>query len=371
LLAETGDLPVLRFALLFHDTGKAGATGRHVERSLQLAEAAMERTQMPAAERRSVRLLIDAHLDLSAAMTSRDLDDPAVVRSLADRAGTLEDLQRLTLLTYADISAVNPGAMTPWRLDQLWRVYLALHHELTRELASDRIVSPPRDAGEFAEGFPVRYLRTHTPEQMRLHEELERRSRDRGVAIDLTHEGGYWRLTLAAKDRPALLASVAGALAAFGMNILKAEGFANLRGTVLDVFVFADPHHTLELNPSEVDRLRLMLERVTLGRTDVRALLEGRAMPARSKRLRIRPTVTFDQSASDSATLVEIVAEDRPGLLYTLASAISERGANIELVLIDTEGHKALDVFYVTRNGRKLTPEDEAGLRNAFVKGGL
>jgi [protein-PII] uridylyltransferase len=330
----------------------------------------MERIQMPAGDRRSVRLLIGAHLDLSAAMTSRDLDDPAVARALAGRAGTLEDLQRLTLMTYADISAVNPGAMTAWRRDQLWRVYLALHHELTRELAGDRITAPPPEAGDFVEGFPVRYLRTHTPEQIRRHEQLERSSRERGVAADLSHEGGYWRLTLVTRDRPALLASVAGALAAFGMNILKAEGFANRRGAVLDVFVFSDPHQTLVLNPTEVDRLRLTLERVTLGRTDVRALLEGRPKPAR-KRQRIRPAVTFDQSVSDSATLVEVVAEDRPGLLYALASAISAAGANIELVLVDTEGHKAIDVFYVTRQGGKLTPDDEATLRQAFAEAGL
>ena len=57
---------------------------------------------------------------------------------------------------------------------------------------------------------------------------------------------------------------------------------------------------------------------------------------------------------SDAATLVEIVAEDRPGLLYDLARAISESGCNIEVVLIDTEAHKALDVFYVTYQGKKL-----------------
>ena len=66
--------------------------------------------------------------------------------------------------------------------------------------------------------------------------------------------------------------------------------------------------------------------------------------------------MAFDSEASQSATLIEIVAEDRPGLLYDLASAISSHGGNIEVVLIDTQAHKAIDVFYVTAAGRKLDP---------------
>ncbi len=363
LLAETEDLPLVKFALLFHDLGKGHADGRHVDRSAALAAAAMERIQMPVAERRVVRRLIDQHLELSTALSRRDLDDPATARALAARAGTLEDLKRLTLVTYADISAVNPAAMTPWRLEQLWRVYLITHNELTRELASERIERPSAEAGEFAEGFPVRYLRTQPPEAVRAHAALAARSRERGVAVDLAAENGVYRLTFVARDSPFLFASAAGAIASFGLNILKAEGFANRRGEVLDTFVFSDPHRTLELNPTEADRLRLTVERAVLGRVDVQTLLQNRPLPPPpSKRHRIRPSVTI--SDSEAATLVEIVAEDRPGLLYSLASAISKAGAHIELVLVDTEAHKAIDVFYLS----KLTPDQKVALDGALLK---
>ena len=62
----------------------------------------------------------------------------------------------------------------------------------------------------------------------------------------------------------------------------------------------------------------------------------------------------FNNDASETATLIEIVAEDRPGLLYDLARTISEQGCNIEVVLIDTEAHKALDVFYVSKIGGEV-----------------
>jgi [protein-PII] uridylyltransferase len=142
------------------------------------------------------------------------------------------------------------------------------------------------------------------------------------------------------------------------MNILRAEAFSNRRGLALDTFLFADPNRTLDLNPSEVDRLRTMAERVVTGKKDVRELLKNRPKPRPpSRKARIPATVSFDADASHAATLIEIIAEDRPGLLYDLASAISSSGANIEVVLVDTEAHKAIDVFYVTAGGKKLEPE--------------
>lgn len=362
LLSEVDDPALLSFALLLHDLGKAKVDARHVAESVRLAELAMEHLEVPRDQRRDVRLLIDRHLDFSTIMTSRDLNDPSTARFLADRAGTLELAKKLTLLTFADISAVNPTALSPWRMEQLWRVYIVAYNELTSELEKDRLTQAPDRAG-FLEGFPVRYLRTNSEADIAAHLELERRSRERGVAVDIRKENGFYRLTLVTRDRPFLLASMAGALSSFGMNILKAEGFANRHGAILDTFVFADPHRTLELNPTEEDRLRIMLERVALGRLDVRTILQNRPKPSPpSRRAGIRPAISFDNDASDAATLIQVVAEDRPGLLYDLTSAISLAGANIDLVLIDTEGHKAVDVFYVTTAGRKLADNEQSVL---------
>jgi [protein-PII] uridylyltransferase len=162
---------------------------------------------------------------------------------------------------------------------------------------------------------------------------------------------------------------VAGTLSSFGMNILKAEAFANQQGTILDTFVFADPQRTLELNPPELDRLQLTLERVLLGRLEVRDLLKYRPRPSiPGKRAMIEPRVTFNNEASDGATLVEVVAEDRPGLLYDMASALSNSGCSIEVVLVSTEAHRAMDVFYISHAGRKLNDSMMPPLRSALER---
>jgi len=149
------------------------------------------------------------------------------------------------------------------------------------------------------------------------------------------------------------------------MDILKAEAFSNAQGMVLDTFVFSDPKRTLELNPTENDRLRQTLEDIALGQFDseqIVKLVTGSATAGRQKKRTVEPSVHFDADACDTATLVEIITEDRPGLLYDLSSAISDAGCNIDVVLIDTEGRKAIDVFYVATNGGKLSSNVVSGL---------
>jgi [protein-PII] uridylyltransferase len=370
LLAEVRQPAVLMLAVLFHDSGKGSRGEGHVDASVRLARGAMARIGVPDADRETALFLIRTHLDLSAVLQSRDVYDPQTIRDVAREMETVERLKALTLLTWADISAVNPGAMTPWRAQQLWQLYLMVYNELTRELETDRIESVPAgppEQIEFLRGFPMRYLRTHSEAEIHEHMALEEKSGKRGVAVEIRALESAWQMTLVAADRPGLFASVAGTLAAFGMNILKAEAFSNRRGLVLDTFAFADPLRTLDLNPTEVDRLRSTAERVIAGKIDVKELLRSRPKPTLpSRKARIPATVSFNSEASNSATLVEIVAEDRPGLLYDLASAISSNGCNIEVVLIDTEAHKAIDVFYVTAEGRKLPPEKQRILGEAL-----
>ena len=354
VFGEIDDRPVLLFTLLLHDAGKCAVQADHAGESLRLAADAMARIGMPAEQQQVVRFLVERHLELSGIMNTRDLGEPSTARLIAERAETVELLKYLAVLTYADICAVNPSAMTPWRLSQLWQTYLLGYRELTRELDTDRIIVPAEGA-EFLNGFPRRYTLTHTPEEIKDHLAMAARSRSAGVAVDLCRRDGVYRLTVVTRDRFRLFASIAGALSSFGMNILKAEAFANRNSDILDTFVFEDPGRTLELNPPEVERLIRTIERVSLGREDVRHLLRGR--PRRSPpghSAGIRPVVRFDQEASAGATLAEIVAEDRPGLLYDLARTFSDAGLSIDVVLIDTEAHKAIDVFYVTREGAKL-----------------
>lgn len=379
LTLEVDDLAMLRLAVLLHDIGKGTLPGDHVRGSLEAATAVFTAFSVPASMQERVRFLIEHHLELSSVMNSRDLDDPATARFLSSRIATPEDLRNLALLTYADISAVNPTAMTPWRVEQLWRVYSIAQEQLTRELAENRIASGAAIPGdlsapglaEFLSGFPMRYLRTNSPEQIAHHYDLEKRRRREGVAVEITREPGAYVLTVVAGDQPGLFASICGALASYGMNILKAEAASNCAGCILDLLRFADPMRTLEMNPDETSRLQWTIECVVRGAIQVPDLLRSRRpAPRIASGTRVQPSVRFNNDASDTATLIEFVGEDRPGLLFDLASAVTAAECNIELVLVDTEAQRALDVFYVTRNGVKLDDRTGSQLRAALERAG-
>lgn len=367
LLSEIDDATLLQFALLFHEMGRGDADS--VGLAVKRAREAMARIQMPDDAQSTVEFLIRHQSELSEAVSGRDMDDPASARLLADRVGTIERLKMLAVMTYARIVGIGEEAKVQWRLEQLWHACSVAQHELMRELETDRIQKVPENFpgnAEFVKGFPLRYLRAHSATEITSHLQLFELSRPTGVAIRLDPMEGAYRLTVVARDKPFLFASFAGAISSFGLDILKAEAFSNASGILLDTFVFGDPKRMLQQNPSEADRLSDLIQRIALGKTDAHRLMRGQTQPELKKRT-LPSHVQFDSEACPAATLVEIETEDRPGLLYSLATVFSSNACNIDIVLVDTKGHRAIDVFYVAHDGRKLSPEMQARLKERLL----
>ena len=370
LAVEAPDFDLLAIALLFHDSGKGTPDEGHVTVSVRIAKPALERVGVSERAWGIVEFLIAAHLELSAAMSGRDLSDPAVVCALAEKVGTVEKLRLLTLLTWADISAVNPTAMTPWRRQLLWKLYMLLNAELTREL-STRMANPETEGSAemraFLEGLPPRYLRIHSAAEIQEHLRLDSEVKGKGVAVSLVRSE-VWTLNVVANDRPFLIASAAAAISSFGFNILKAEAFSNARGKVIDTFAFADEHRSLDLNPDEVHSVVRTVIKSVRGEISMEQLMQRRPKVKPDARVLAGARVAFNNDASPVSTLIELLTQDRPGLLCDIASVISKGGSNIEVVLVDTEARKAIDVFYVTRDGAKLTDAEAGTLVEALTQ---
>lgn len=371
LLEELEQPELLYLALLLHDVGKGVPGSNHLVTSVEIAQACMERFQLAPAQRELVAFLIATHLEISSTLR-RDIYDPATVQAFADKIGTPERLKMLCLLTYADIKAVNPEALTPWKAENVWQLYIAAANHMSRS-ADERIgadaeenesiarlhaLAPKlgKQIKSFLEGQPRRYLRNYRAEEVLRHVEMAGRLSQDPIQLRLERGRHWFELTLLTKDRPFLFANMAGVLAAWGMNIVKADAFSNASGVVLDTFLFTDRFRTLELNLPEWARFQRSVADALSGEADLEKMVRDRmrADTKNAAKTKVATRIEFDNQCSSANTLVQVIAQDRVGLLYRVCSRFAHRGCNIEIALIDTEGQMAIDVFYLTSGGKKL-----------------
>ena len=382
LLGELEDPELLYLALLLHDTGKGVPGGNHVEASLEIAGHCLDRLDVDAGERAVVLFLIGNHLEMSAQLR-RDIFNPQTVAAFAEKVGTPERLKMLCLLTYADIKAVNPEALTPWKAENIWQLYIGAANYLNRsadqrvhdgngeKLARLRSLAPVMSAKfkDFVEGFPQRYLRVHSAEEVMRHMEMAEEFGHDPVQVDLKRGRHWYELTLVTKDRASLFATLTGVLAAWGMNIVKAHAFSNRAGTVVDTLYFTDRFRTLELNMSEWQRFKQSVAAVLAGAADLEKMLRDRQRGEKSASVKVvvETRIDFDDECSSTSTLLQVIAQDRPRLLHRITSCLSHQKCNIEIALIDTEGQMAIDAFYLTSEGKKLTVEIQKKVEKALV----
>jgi [protein-PII] uridylyltransferase len=375
LLGELEAPELLVLALLLHDVGK-WTDEDHASESTRMAQQLFDRIDLDRDSRGIVEFLVAEHLKMSLVAFRRDTEDPEVVRQFAGLVGVEERLKMLCLMTLADVEAVSRETLTPWKEELLWRLYVDAYNFLTlaygdevigpdASVQTDLIAGRPSDLSaeqiaQFLEGLPRRYLQMFAPEAVYRHVRRAQHLDLDAVQAWLEPNDSGWELTVLTHDKPFLFSNISGVLSSFGMDIQRGFAFTKPNGLIVDVFYFTDNERFLELNPGGDAQLLKLIEDVLSRRADIAVRLKGREEGIFRRRLPgFAPVIHCDNDSSRRYTIVEIVAENALGLLYRVSRVMSDLGCDVDLVLIATEGRRAIDVFHLTRSGQKLTPSQQ------------
>jgi [protein-PII] uridylyltransferase len=388
-LDEIEDAMPLYLGMLLHDIGK-GRGGGHVEKGARIAIRTLVHLGLDPEAAAKVLFLIEAHLEMSQLSQQRDLSEPALIEAFAKRVGSLERLNLLLLLTYADHRAVAPGIWTEWKATLLWELYDRTRNRLLGGEGHGDQADAEREAAVavLREEFPAekvehhfgllpeRYLRTTDSERMARHFRLLCSRHDRPVAVDWydLERGRASELTVTARDRRGLFAAVSGTLSASNIDILSVDLFSRADGLVLDTLRVSELPEHAPISPERRARIEASLTRAVSGEKDVVTTVERwrknqrRQHPRHWGRIKRRPSVRFDNDGSATSTIVEVRAPDQPGLAFTISEALAGLGLDITFAKIATAKALALDVFYVTdAAGMKLLPEVLGEVESALL----
>ncbi len=389
--------PVL-LAALFHDLGKGGAD--HEIKGAAIARDVLERYDMDPSLIDTVEFLVREHVLLVLTATRSDLGEESAVLRCANQVGSVERLRMLYLLSYADARATGPKAWNDW----IARLLAELYDKTRHMLQEGRLVGPhavqtilknrdevrallrrhptqhfsPEQIEQWLENMPphyvlrvvakdiVRHLNLVRLLQSQLAEEGRRVGEQRAsrglVVMDAVPVEGsaVWELAVAAKKHSALVASIAGVLSLHDLNIFAADVFIWSDNTMVALFRVSAPPDPLYTDDFWA-RVRGALKFAMTGKLS----LDYRLDRKRQSMLHGRSgqpgpvSVQVDNESTDFFTVIEVLAGDRPGLLYEIAHCLQELHVEVHMAKVATHEDQVADYFYVRDTlGQKI---DDSG----------
>ena len=402
LMNEVEDRPVLFLGCLLHDIGK-GFGGDHSNKGVLRAIPAIERLGLSKERGDRVLFIVQHHLLMSHLAQSRDLSDAKLILELAQVCGDRTNLRNLYLATFADIRASSVEGWTDWKGQLLRELYertaemletgaerpeqavalLEARVERRREGALEELIRLGVGESKIESLFdelPRRYFLSHTPRQIARHCQLLLRFGEgrRVVTAHREMKGGFTEFICCAQDVHGLYSQVAGVMTACGLNILGSHVYTTRGGLALEIYRTNTPRGGPKERSLLWKEVEESLDSVLAGAVDVGDLVRRRRRPVGQTRPPSRkdPRVLISNTESEFYTLVDVIADDRLGLLYDVTRTIGEQGFEIYISKAATIKDQVTDAFYLKDgDGKKIKdPKRLERLRDALLEalqGGL
>jgi [protein-PII] uridylyltransferase len=356
---------LLYVAALFHDIAK-GRGGDHSEKGTVDAREFCEDHGLSPEDTELVVWLVRNHLNMAQIAQKEDLSDPEVISNFATLVGDTRHLQALYLLTHADIRGTSPKVWNQWKGKLLADLYHQTLHFLTQDEApvahgiiAERQAEAMRLLRFFALSDTVHerlwkqldtvYFLRHSAEEIAWHtRSLHYRiyNNQPVVRARLWQEGIGLQVMVYTQDQPDLFARLVGFFARAGYSIVDAKIHTTAHGYALDSFILLDIEKR-DHNREMLAYIEHELEERLTHQLPPEIPSAGR-LSRQVKHFPIKPEVSIRGDEKGTHFVLSLIAADRPGLLYTVASTLAEHGAELHTAKIATLGERAEDVFLIS-----------------------
>ncbi|MBK6913716.1 MAG: HD domain-containing protein [Ignavibacteriales bacterium] len=379
---------ILFLAMLFHDIAKPINISGHEIIGSEMASSIMQRLGYSELEMNKVCFLVKNHLLMEQVAFRRNLNDPGTLNNFVSNFNTVEELDLLYLVTYADLSAVNSAVWTVWKSELLSELYRKskemIEQQITGEdlLINNTYVVPKqitKHSSEISEENVKEhidalndsaYMQQFSDEEIALH--IEKINRGEQVSVIFKQLEHFTNVTIITRDFPSLLSKLCGVLSINDANIYDAKIFTRKDGIVIDTFNVADFRTEKKIEVARFAKIEKDFERVVNGLLQLNqemTKLKSRWWRIESKFFNRSGKVKISFEKHERYTIIDVFSPDRLGFLYHLTHKMNELGLMIYFAKISTKGDDIVDSFYVLdRNNKKISESDLNFITEALLE---
>jgi [protein-PII] uridylyltransferase len=375
---RTEEKEMLFLGLLFHDIAKPINISGHEIIGAEMASSIMFKLGYSEEEVDLVSFLVRNHLVMEQTAFRRNLNDPETLNNFSLRINSIEDLELLYLLTYADLSAVNPAVWTNWKSELLSELYRKTRAMLEDKISGEELLHSstyiiPKEISKHSETISetnvkdhidaiddVAYSHNFSAEEIATH--VEEINKGDLLSVLFKELNGFTSITVITRDFPSLLSKICGVLAINDVNIHDAKIFTRKDGIVIDTFNVTDFRTHKKIDTERFNKIEGNLDRAINGILQLGkevASLKSKWWRIESKIFKKTGQIKIAFKNHEKYTIIDVHSPDTLGFLYHITTKMNELGLNIYFAKIATQGDLIVDAFYVLgRNNKKISPND-------------